>query len=237
MREVMNIENLVFMFSIHAIQQDKDGKNGSGDGVTSYQNNAYADLTDGEGYETLDDAKNKHDYASLKDPDGEKDGNANLSDDGNTGALGVAGGGTQDGTGDATGGGSGGGADKNRGSLIAPVIVTSPASDSKNTGQRSTPSTPGSTRRGSASIGGSEGQGSGSKPSSPVSLRRINADRERRRSSVHSTLEDEADPLTHKTATVGIVALALRNKNEKKKETEFKVGPVGMGVGVGVHPG
>ena len=30
-------------------------------------------------------------------------------------------------------------------------------------------------------------------------------------------------PLTHKTGTVGIVALALRNRNEKKKEAEFKV--------------
>ena len=49
-------------------------------------------------------------------------------------------------------------------------------------------------------------------------------DRERRRSSVHSLLDDEAVPLTHKTGTVGIVALALRNKNEKKKETEFKAG-------------
>lgn len=30
-------------------------------------------------------------------------------------------------------------------------------------------------------------------------------------------------PLTHKTGTVGIVALALRNRNENKKEAEFKV--------------
>lgn len=36
-------------------------------------------------------------------------------------------------------------------------------------------------------------------------------------------LTDEDVPLTHKTGTVGIVALAIRNKNENKKETEFKV--------------
>ena len=35
--------------------------------------------------------------------------------------------------------------------------------------------------------------------------------------------DDEEIPLTHKTGTVGIVALAIRNKNGQKKETEFKV--------------
>ena len=71
-----------------------------------------------------------------------------------------------------------------------------------------------------------QGQGSGSKQSSPGALRHIDADlkdRGRRRSSAHSILDDEDIPLTHKTGTVGIVALALRNRNEKKKEAEFKV--------------
>ena len=72
----------------------------------------------------------------------------------------------------------------------------------------------------------SQGQGSGSKQSSPLALRHIDADlkdRGRRRSSAHSIIDDEDVPLTHKTGTVGIVALALRNRNEKKKEAEFKV--------------
>lgn len=37
------------------------------------------------------------------------------------------------------------------------------------------------------------------------------------------SLADDDVPLTHKTGTVGIVALAIRNRNEMKKETEFKV--------------
>ena len=72
----------------------------------------------------------------------------------------------------------------------------------------------------------SQGQGSGSKQSSPLALRHIDADlkdRGRRRSSAHSIIDEEDVPLTHKTGTVGIVALALRNRNEKKKEAEFKV--------------
>lgn len=71
-----------------------------------------------------------------------------------------------------------------------------------------------------------QGQGDGSKQSSPGGLRHIDADlkdRGRRRSSAHSIIDDEDIPLTHKTGTVGIVALALRNRNEKKKEAEFKV--------------
>lgn len=70
-----------------------------------------------------------------------------------------------------------------------------------------------------------QGQGDGSKQSSP-GLRHIEADlkdRGRRRSSAYSIIDDEDIPLTHKTGTVGIVALALRNRNEKKKEAEFKV--------------
>lgn len=69
-------------------------------------------------------------------------------------------------------------------------------------------------------------QETGSKPPSPASLKRIDADlrdRGRRRSSAYSVIDDEDVPLTHKTGTVGIVALALRNRNEKKKEAEFKV--------------
>lgn len=69
-------------------------------------------------------------------------------------------------------------------------------------------------------------QGRGSKRSSPATLRHSDAqfkDPGRRRSSAYSTLDDEDIPLTHKTGTVGIVALAIRNRNEKKKETEFKV--------------
>lgn len=69
-------------------------------------------------------------------------------------------------------------------------------------------------------------QGSGSKKSSPAGLRHIDAqfkDPGRRRSSAHSIFDDEDVPLTHKTGTVGIVALAIRNRNEKKKEAEFKV--------------
>lgn len=69
-------------------------------------------------------------------------------------------------------------------------------------------------------------QENGSKPPSPASLKRIDADlrdRGRRRSSAYSVIDDEDVPLTHKTGTVGIVALALRNRNEKKKEAEFKV--------------
>ena len=69
-------------------------------------------------------------------------------------------------------------------------------------------------------------QENGSKPPSPASLKRIDAhlrDGGRRRSSAYSVIDDEDVPLTHKTGTVGIVALALRNRNEKKKEAEFKV--------------
>ena len=69
----------------------------------------------------------------------------------------------------------------------------------------------------------SQGQGDGSKQSSPAGLRHIDADRGRRRSSAYSIIDDEDIPLTHKTGTVGIVALALRNRNAKKKEAEFKV--------------
>lgn len=68
-----------------------------------------------------------------------------------------------------------------------------------------------------------QSQNSGSH-STPVSLRKADADpknQDRRGSYVHS-LNDEDVPLTHKTGTVGIVALAIRNRNEKKKETEFK---------------
>lgn len=71
-----------------------------------------------------------------------------------------------------------------------------------------------------------QGQGDGSKQSSPAGLRHIDADlkdRGRRRSSAYSIIDDEDIPLTHKTGTVGIVALALRNRNEKKKDAEFKV--------------
>lgn len=44
----------------------------------------------------------------------------------------------------------------------------------------------------------------------------------RRGSRVRSSIDEDV-PLTHKTGTVGIVALAIRNKNETKKEREFKV--------------
>lgn len=57
-----------------------------------------------------------------------------------------------------------------------------------------------------------------------VYIKKVDADsknQERRGSYVQPLTEDV--PLTHKTGTVGIVALAIRNKNEKKKETEFKV--------------
>ena len=71
-----------------------------------------------------------------------------------------------------------------------------------------------------------QGQRNSSKPPSPVALKHIEADlkdRGRRRSSTPSIFDDGDVPLTHKTGTVGIVALALRNRNEKKKEAEFKV--------------
>lgn len=117
----------------------------------------------------------------------------------------------------------------------APVIITSPAPDADKdnsgvnqpkTGQASDTASSASegSRRGSANIRGEE-QGSGSKKSSPAGLRHIDAqfkDPGRRRSSAHSILDDEDVPLTHKTGTVGIVALAIRNRNEKKKEAEFK---------------
>jgi len=116
-----------------------------------------------------------------------------------------------------------------------PVIVTSPAPDANKTGdvtnklqggQTSDTASSGSggSRRESATVGG-EGQGDGSKQSSPAGLRHIDADlkdRGRRRSSAYSIIDDEDIPLTHKTGTVGIVALALRNRNEKKKDAEFK---------------
>ena len=60
---------------------------------------------------------------------------------------------------------------------------------------------------------------------SSVYIKKLDADpknQERRGSNVQP-LTDEDVPLTHKTGTVGIVALAIRNKNENKKETEFKV--------------
>ena len=44
----------------------------------------------------------------------------------------------------------------------------------------------------------------------------------RRGSRVRASIDEDV-PLTHKTGTVGIVALAIRNKNETKKEREFKV--------------
>ncbi|KAK3717862.1 hypothetical protein QZH41_004279 [Actinostola sp. cb2023] len=117
--------------------------------------------------------------------------------------------------------------DKDKGNKresLAPTIVTSPA---PNTGTSTsytnrTGGSPGE-RRGSYSKGGSPVS---SRPSSGQSQLIKNAvddelQRERRRSSI-SFLDDDAEPLKHKTATVGIVGLALRNKNEKKKETEFK---------------
>ena len=59
----------------------------------------------------------------------------------------------------------------------------------------------------------------------PAVLRHVDdkADFSRRRSSAFGLTDDGSSPLMHKTATVGIVALALRNKNERKKEAEFKV--------------
>ncbi|XP_067057340.1 uncharacterized protein [Acropora muricata] len=112
---------------------------------------------------------------------------------------------------------------------VTPTIVTSPAPDyedmnstcNANSGGQSVDtasSGSGCSRRGSR-------QENGSKPPSPASLKRIDADlrdRGRRRSSAYSVIDDEDVPLTHKTGTVGIVALALRNRNEKKKEAEFK---------------
>ena len=65
---------------------------------------------------------------------------------------------------------------------------------------------------------------SGSQPKG-ASLIKADADPksgERRGSNVYSSIDDDV-PLTHKTGTVGIVALAIRNKNETKKEREFKV--------------
>lgn len=59
-----------------------------------------------------------------------------------------------------------------------------------------------------------------------VSLIKSDADPkggERRGSYVYYASIDDDVPLTHKTGTVGIVALAIRNKNETKKQTEFKV--------------
>ena len=51
-----------------------------------------------------------------------------------------------------------------------------------------------------------------------------------RRGSRVSSSVDEGVPLTYKTGTVGIVALAIRNKNEMKKEREFKVSLQAMNV-------
>ena len=58
-----------------------------------------------------------------------------------------------------------------------------------------------------------------------VYIKKVDADpkNQERGGSYVQPLTDEDVPLTHKTGTVGIVALAIRNKNEKKKETEFKV--------------
>ncbi|XP_074613168.1 uncharacterized protein LOC141873161 isoform X2 [Acropora palmata] len=75
----------------------------------------------------------------------------------------------------------------------------------------------------SAAIKGPETVEIGSQYSS-VYIKKLDADpknQERRGSNVQP-LTDEDVPLTHKTGTVGIVALAIRNKNENKKETEFK---------------
>ena len=65
----------------------------------------------------------------------------------------------------------------------------------------------------------------GSQPSTPVSLSKPDSDSisQARRGSRGKIQDDEEIPLTHKTGTVGIVALAIRNKNGQKKETEFKV--------------
>lgn len=66
---------------------------------------------------------------------------------------------------------------------------------------------------------------SGSKPRG-ASLIKADAgpkSEERRGSNVYYASIDDDVPLTHKTGTVGIVALAIRNKNETKKEREFKV--------------
>lgn len=65
---------------------------------------------------------------------------------------------------------------------------------------------------------------SGSQPKG-ASLVKADADPkggERRGSNIYSSIDDDV-PLTHKTGTVGIVALAIRNKNETKKQREFKV--------------
>ena len=68
-------------------------------------------------------------------------------------------------------------------------------------------------------------QNRGSQPSTPVSLSKPDSDSigQARRGSRGKIQDDEEIPLTHKTGTVGIVALAIRNKNGQKKETEFKV--------------
>lgn len=69
-----------------------------------------------------------------------------------------------------------------------------------------------------------QSQNSGSQSSS-ASLIKAGGDPkggERRGSHIYSSVDDDV-PLTHKTGTVGIVALAIRNKNETKKEREFKV--------------
>ena len=64
---------------------------------------------------------------------------------------------------------------------------------------------------------------SGSK-ASPTSFTKtdVSPKGDERRGSRARSFVDEDVPLTHKTGTVGIVALAIRNKNETKKEREFK---------------
>ncbi|XP_068693544.1 uncharacterized protein [Montipora foliosa] len=111
--------------------------------------------------------------------------------------------------------------------VVAPTIVTSPApAEYENMDAIMNVNTvgrfPDTASSGSGGSRRGSGQGRGSKPPSPAALQRINADPGRRRSSAHSVIDDEDVPLTHKTGTVGIVALALRNKNERKKEAEFK---------------
>ncbi|XP_078351651.1 uncharacterized protein LOC144636335 [Oculina patagonica] len=71
-------------------------------------------------------------------------------------------------------------------------------------------------------VSGGESQNSASQPST-ASLMKADASPKggRRGSHVYSSIDDDV-PLTHKTGTVGIVALAIRNKNETKKEREFK---------------
>lgn len=108
-------------------------------------------------------------------------------------------------------------------SAQAPAIVTSPApteSDTTSNDIGNGIATPFGERRGSSA----KSSPGSTRPSSGTSLNNMDDEqlRERRRSSIH-LLEDDAEPLKHKTATVGIVGLALRNKNERKKETEFKV--------------